>query len=185
MRTARGGPIHQPPRAGDDDLQAVEGVRQRVTTVASLGHDLGPARSRAGAARAPGRDASADRGDAHPASRRGRSSTRRRDGHGHGSGASVGSRRGAVVQGWVERRGPALGGRASLIGETTAAVNKCGSGSPTSTGQCGGSPHRGHRDLSAGRPRRVAAYIRTHPGSVPTVKQYLAADRAPRDLNGP
>ena len=33
------GAIHQPPRAGDDDLQAVEGVRQRVTTVASLGHD--------------------------------------------------------------------------------------------------------------------------------------------------
>ena len=63
------------------------------------------------------------------------------------------------VQGWVERRGPALGGRASLIGETTAAVNKCGSGSPTSTGKCGGSrsPHRGHRDLSAGRPRRVHA----------------------------
>ena len=56
--------------------------------------------------------------------------------------ASVGSRRGAVVQGWVERRGPALGGRASLIGETTAAVNKCGSGSPTSIDPAGeGLPH--------------------------------------------
>ena len=51
--SAARGAIHQPPRAGDDDLQAVEGVRQRVTTVASLGHDrrgrLGPEQGRRGA----------------------------------------------------------------------------------------------------------------------------------------
>ena len=35
-----------------------------------------------------------------------------------------------------------------------AAVNKCGSGSPTSTGKCGGSraPHPGHRDCQPGAP---------------------------------
>ena len=63
------------------------------------------------------------------------------------------------VRGWIERRGPALGGRASLIGETTAAVNKCGSGSPTSSGKCGGSrpPHRGHWDCQPGASAEVHA----------------------------
>ena len=57
----------KPARAVGDDLQAVEGLRQRVTAVASLGHDLegllGPEQGRRGA---PGRDGSADRGDAAP-----------------------------------------------------------------------------------------------------------------------
>ena len=48
------------------------------------------------------------------------------------------------------------------------AVNKCGSGSPASTGKCGGRPpHPGHRDLSAGRPRRVHASGTAPPSEPP------------------
>ena len=65
-RAGRAGRRPDPPVPGavDDDLQAVEGLRQPVTAVASPWPlPRGPTRSRAGAARAPGRDGSADRGE--------------------------------------------------------------------------------------------------------------------------